>query len=821
MCKPNVVEAQSSILSEFTRTFIWKLKAPEKTLVSLNVLGDGLTKTSQPCSEGLQYSVVTSGTNKEDPTQYCRGGFETRLELSNQGVVSLEAKPNTKVDSLLFQASSEPIKERMTVTIGPSSTVVLSRDPGQTECEVCVDDGTSSDCSSTEKTLKSAEKLPLEFRCLHPQDVFSMKMTTKIECTKISCNPAVAEVDPELFKGFKKTITWDISVPDRTVLTLDFPRDGLKQISASENCEDGFQYMVSTTRSDRQLKTSSYCKGGTESKLDLLGAKTVTVQVPKGGELDRTIFSLKASPRTGRIMSVTSDPFTNIIISRGPKEPDCQICVTEGSQQTCSPQIRRLKNPHNTSVEFTCPQPQNIFNVEINREIDCTETTCSGNTVYTETKFFPDFNRTFVFDFKVVATRAFQMVFEKTGLRQIPNGETCPDDHTYSVIIFLRTGLTNIGTFCKGGHVTNIMARYKGRLILKVPGNVKVDPVDFQLNVGPETKMMAIIKVNLPRGVSDTDFITPNYPKDFPDQQQIQWEFIVPGMHNYTVLFLDHSTPVCLNGGVGVEYQQEDKRLTKRLLTDPQPQHYQGNFNLVLTNCETNLTLTGLSLSYRVSVMRSGHPVLCTLDLTKHQRVSVQIEKVGSDPFCEISINSVVKENITVAEGTTAKLSFLDCPKDDVRLTASQVIACQNIASCPSASLSVPTLDSCLPIPLQNFTWQLTIPNEATLDLVSPTGSLRQSLPGEECDPSTSLRLVEADGFSFGDFCSNGVIQKLQVHANVSVTIMLQDFTRRTNPLLNVSVSPEITGNTRLYVKKLQRLLFYLSVHLFYDKNPP
>ncbi|KAK5610650.1 hypothetical protein CRENBAI_001844 [Crenichthys baileyi] len=305
--------------------------------------------------------------------------------------------------------------------------------------------------------------------------------------------------------------------------------------------------------------------------------------------------------------------------------------------------------------------------------------------------------------------------------------------------------------------------------------------------------VVAIIKVNLPRGVSDTDFITPNYPKDFPDQQQIQWEFIVPGMHNYTVLFLDHSAPECLTGDVVVEYQQEDKRVTKRTLTDPQLRQYQGNFNLVLNNCETNRTLTGLRLSYRVSVMRSGHPVLCTLDLTKHQRVSVQIEKVGSDPFCEISINSVVKENITVAEGTMAKLSFLDCPKDDVRLTASQVIACHNVASCPSVSLSVPTLDSCLPMPLQNFTWQLTIPNEATLDLVSPTGSLRQSLPGEECDPSSSLRLAEAGGFSFGDFCSNGVIQKLQVHANVSVTIMPQDFTRCTNPLLNVSVSPEIT----------------------------
>lgn len=62
------------------------------------------------------------------------------------------------------------------------------------------------------------------------------------------------------------------------------------------------------------------------------------------------------------------------------------------------------------------------------------------------------------------------------------------------------------------------------------------------------------------------------------------------------------------------------------------------------------------------------------MDLTKHQTVSMQIEKVGSDPFCEMSINSVVKEKIDVANGTTAKLSFLDCPNDDVRLTASQVI---------------------------------------------------------------------------------------------------------------------------------------------------
>lgn len=120
--------------------------------------------------------------------------------------------------------------------------------------------------------------------------------------------------------------------------------------------------------------------------------------------------------------------------------------------------------------------------------------------------------------------------------------------------------------------------------------------------------MAAIVEVNLPRGTSDTDFRTPNYPRDFPDQEQMQWKFTVPGMHNYTVDFRAHSVPECLKGNVEVEYQKENKKVTKLTVTDPQPKHQQGNFDLLLKNCGTNKTLPGLSLSYRVSVMRSGHP---------------------------------------------------------------------------------------------------------------------------------------------------------------------------------------------------------------------
>ncbi|XP_059206765.1 CUB domain-containing protein 1 isoform X2 [Centropristis striata] len=683
---------------------------------------------------------------------------------------------------------------KMVITVDSGTTVVLSRDPKEPECEVCSVDGSTPDCSPTEKTLTKVEKLSLEFSCLKPQDVYSVKMKKKIECTqKSSCTPAAGEVVPDLFQDFKRSVTWDISVPERTVLTLDFP-GGLKEISGAESCQDAPQYTVSTTKSDGNTKTNSYCKGGAVSHLDLLGPTTVTVEAPKRSELDS--FAVKAVPRRGRMLSVTPDPNTIIKIRSVTKNPDCSVCLNKEPKPVCDPVYLELKDPKNTTVDFTCPQPQEDFTVEINREIDCTDTSCSGNIVQAESSLFPEFNRTFTWDLKVVATRAFQLDFPEPGMRQIPNEETCPDEHTYSIITYLRAGPTTIGTFCKGGTVTSILARYKGRMSLQVPGDRKMEPVDIKLRVGPETSMVAIVKVDLPRGVSDTDFITANFPRDFPDDKQMQWDFTVPGMHNYTMQFSEYKAPECLTKEVMVEYLKQDKKATKLTPTDAQPQHQQGDFSMVLKNCETNTTLQGLSLKYRVSVMRSGHPVLCTVDLTKHPEVSLQIEKVGSDPYCEMRIDSKVEKKINVAAGSKASLSFLDCPHEDVRLTASKVIpvtGCQNMTSCPGTPLSVPKLDSCLPMPLHSFTWHLNIPQDGTVDLVSPTGSLRQSLPGQECNQSLSLHVAESDGFPVGDFCFKGTIQKIQVHANVSVTATTPDFSKTRGPFLHVNYSQEIS----------------------------
>lgn len=66
-------------------------------------------------------------------------------------------------------------------------------------------------------------------------------------------------------------------------------------------------------------------------------------------------------------MDVTPDPNTLIIITSTSPEPDCSVCTTVDSKQKCNPRQLRLSDP--SSVEFTCPEPQNVFSVEINREL--------------------------------------------------------------------------------------------------------------------------------------------------------------------------------------------------------------------------------------------------------------------------------------------------------------------------------------------------------------------------------------------------------------------------------------------------------------------
>lgn len=73
-------------------------------------------------------------------------------------------------------------------------------------------------------------------------------------------------------------------------------------------------------------------------------------------------------------------------------------------------------------------------------------------------------------------------------MRQIPPSETCPDEHTYTIITYQRTGPATIGMFCPDGTITTVQVLYKGRVSLQVPGDRKLEPLDFKVTVGPEIK---------------------------------------------------------------------------------------------------------------------------------------------------------------------------------------------------------------------------------------------------------------------------------------------------------------------------------------------
>lgn len=784
-CSPSSAQAQD-ILPELPRVYLWGLSAPPKVTVRLDLMGTGgLSKSTELCPDGVQVSVFKS---ESDPGErFCQGGPTVALDVKNKATVKLQVSPKTTLKPAVFTAT--PLKGRtMEVTVGAGTEVILSRKASDPECEVC----SGGDCSDTEKTFTKAEKVTLEFSCTSPQDVYVIRITNKIECTKTSCSPETAAVDPELFKGFKRTLLWDINSPPKTILTLDFPGPGLEETTGP--CPDGVQYLVSYSKSEGPTTGSSYCRGSSMSSMSLPGEETlVQLEVPKDQDLPQTQFTAKAAERGSRMLAVSTDPDTKITISRDPLGPDCDVCVVENSKQRCSHK-QVMRDPRNVSVEFSCGTPQDFFNVEIIRDIDCAKTSCSSDILKNEFSVFPDFNRTFIWDLKVDSTQAFQLDFPEPGMRQVPNKHTCPDEHTYSVVTYLRTGPATIGTFCKGGSVSSVLVRYKGRMFLQVPGDRKLDPVDFKFSQGPQTEMVAILKVNLPRGVSNTTFITPNYPRDFPDNEEMQWDFVVPRMHNYTMSFTDYTLPECLSDddSVLLEYHKVDKKVTKLSLTDPQPKHQQGNFQMVLKNCATNRTLQGLTLNFRVSVMRSGHPVLCTVDLSKQQALSLQIEKVGSDPYCEMTIDSKLQTKINVASGSKASLSFLDCPNEDVQLTTTEVIECYNSSTCPHHLLTVPKLDSCLPMPLHSANWRIIMSQDSTVDLVSPTGTLRQALPGQKCRGPVSLHLEETKGGSVGDYCFNGSIHKVQVHTNITVTAKTKDLKKYKDHFLNVSFSPEI-----------------------------
>ncbi|XP_071325572.1 CUB domain-containing protein 1-like [Trachinotus anak] len=472
-------------------------------------------------------------------------------------------------------------------------------------------------------------------------------------------------------------------------------------------------------------------------------------------------------------LTITPDRGTTFNIS-STQVKGCEVCTRAGRSLQCDTSLE-LKDNTPVSVEFECSRPQDVFRVEISRSIECTVDSCNGHIVQADSGSLPllDFNRKFTWNLKASAPNAFKIDFSKTGLRQINPSERCPDRHSYTLQAVQTTGTVDVGKFCTSGTITSAQILNLGSFSLEVPAGQKLQNGQFDVSVGEEIKSLAKITLTLPKGASSTELLSPNYPDSFPDDDVMEWCFQVPDKHKTGIQFSNLTQPSCRKKETAVEYHSKG-RAAVLSLTAAQPKPTWGNFSITLRNCEMDRRRAGspgLSLSMTVSTSSTSSPVSCKVDLSKVEGLSLYIEKLRLASDCEMKINSVTKEKITVTSNSV--LSFQDCRPEDVQVTAMRVIECRYLTDCPKTPvrLSLPELPPCLPAPLSSVTWILRPPLHGTVELTSPTGSLKQALPGQPCNDSIIIKVAEDDGTTIGRFCPQGAIKKIQIHTNMSVTV--------------------------------------------------
>ncbi|KAM8870718.1 CUB domain-containing protein 1a [Spinachia spinachia] len=451
----------------------------------------------------------------------------------------------------------------------------------------------------------------------------------------------------------------------------------------------------------------------------------------------------------------------------------CGVCTGAGRSRRCGPSLV-INHGTPVSMEFECSRPRDVFTVAIVRNIECTTKLCNGHITQADSDSlsFLDFNRKFTWNLKASAPTAFKIDFKNVGMRQINPSERCPDGHGYSLRALQATGEVAVGKYCTVGPVRSAQILNQGSFSLDVPPGQKLQTNQFDVSVGEEIKSLAKITLTLPKGTSSSELLSPNYPDSFPDDDLMEWYVQVPDKHAAGIQFLNLSEPLCLKKEAGMEYHSNFRAAVLLSLTEAQPAHIQGTFALMLRNCEMDRRRArGLSLHFKVSASSAGASVSCEVNMNNMEGLSLHIERLRPASRCEMRVNAVPKEKITITG--RSYLTFQDCDPGDLRITAMRVLECGQLRDCPTrpARLLVPALPTCLPAPLSSVTWTLRPPQRGSVELISPSELLTQSLPGQQCNDGLAIRMAEDDGTTIGNFCPQGAIQKVQLHTNVSVTV--------------------------------------------------
>lgn len=194
----------------------------------------------------------------------------------------------------------------------------------------------------------------------------------------------------------------------------------------------------------------------------------------------------------------------------------CKVCTSSGRSQHCSTYID-VKYNTPVTVTFNCSKPEDVFNVEITRNIGksrwgqkerllgrfgsvcwlslnifsvCSTKSCNSHIIQDDYGSLPlvGFDRKFTWNLKASPPKAFEIDFARTGLRQIKVTDRCPDRHRYTLQAFQTTDNVVIGKYCREGQIARAQILNQGSFSVDIPAGKKLQRARFDVRVGDEIK---------------------------------------------------------------------------------------------------------------------------------------------------------------------------------------------------------------------------------------------------------------------------------------------------------------------------------------------
>uniref|UniRef100_F7F146 CUB domain containing protein 1 n=1 Tax=Callithrix jacchus TaxID=9483 RepID=F7F146_CALJA len=476
-----------------------------------------------------------------------------------------------------------------------------------------------------------------------------------------------------------------------------------------------------------------------------------------------------------------------VLIKPGTPTPlakSCNIIISKKPTTTL-----HIKSGERIVFTFSCPNPENHFVIEIQKNIDCMSGPCPFGEVQLQpsTSSLPALNKTFIWDVKAHKSIGLELQFSIPRLRQIGPGESCPDGVTHSISGRIDATVVRIGTFCSNGTVSRIKMQEGVKMALHLPWFHPRNVSGFSIANRSSIKRLCIIE-SVFEGEGSATLMSANYPQGFPEDELMTWQFVIPAHLRASVSFLNFNLSNCERKEERVEYYIPGSTTNPEVfkLEDKQPGNMAGNFNLSLQGCDQDAQSPGiLRLQFQVLVQHPQNESnkIYVVDLSNERNMSLTIEPRPVKqsrrfvPGCFVCLESrTCSTNLTLTSGSKHKISFLCDDLTRLWMNVEKTISCTDHRYCQRKSypLQVPGDILQLPVELHDFSWKLLVPKDKLSLVLVPAQKLQQHTHEKPCSTSFSYLVASAipgQDLYFGFFCPGGSIEQIQVKQNVSVTL--------------------------------------------------